>query len=406
MPEPKELRRSITLPFLILYGVGTMVGAGFYALMGKVTGEAGMLAPVALLLAGTFALMTGLSYAELVSRFPVSAGEVRYVDQGFNKAFAAKITGGLVVLTGVVSAAVLSVATVGFLRDLVDVPEALAIVVLLIVMGGVASWGITQSVGLVATITLIEVGALIYATIVTEAGLGDLVGNWDRFVPPLEGDVWIGLFAGAFLAFYAFIGFEDMVNIAEEVRNARRAVPIAVVVTVVVTIVLYVTVAGIAVLSVPSEALAASNTPVAEMVRGHGWYSTTGIGIVSLLAGINGALVQIIMASRVLYGMAGRGHVPAWFGTVDRKTRTPMRSTIAVVVVVLVLALSFPLTMLARITAGIILVVFGLVNLALWRIKRRDPDPHGEGPRLPIWLPPMAAAACALVLAFQLWLML
>ena len=205
MSEPTQLKRSITLPFLIFYGLGTIVGGGFYALIGKVSGEAGLFAPVALGVAGLFALLTGLSFTELVSRYPVSAGEVRYVSEGFKRTWIAQITGVLVILTGIVSAAALAVATVGFLQDFVAVPEAPAIFLLVLAMGAIAGWGIGQSMVLIAVITIIEVGALIYAVAVAEGELSQLAVEWRQFVPPMDADVWVGIFSAAFLAFYAFI---------------------------------------------------------------------------------------------------------------------------------------------------------------------------------------------------------
>jgi len=136
-----RLQRSVTLPFLVFYGVGTIVGGGFYALLGKVAGEAGMYAPVALLVTGLLALLISLSFAEVSSRFPVSAGEARYVQEGFGRTWLASAVGWMVILTGVVSAAALAVATTGFLLDMVEFPRALGIVVLVLLMGGVAAWG-------------------------------------------------------------------------------------------------------------------------------------------------------------------------------------------------------------------------------------------------------------------------
>jgi len=158
LTEPTTLQRSISLPMLIFYGVGTMVGGGFYALLGEVAGEAGMAAPFALMLSGLLALISATSFAELSSRYPVSAGEVRYVRMGFGRADLAAVIGVLVILTGIVSAATLAVATIGFLRDLADINETLGIALLVVGMGAVAAWGVGKSVTLVAIITVIEVG--------------------------------------------------------------------------------------------------------------------------------------------------------------------------------------------------------------------------------------------------------
>jgi amino acid transporter len=311
------------------------------------------------------------------------------------------------ILTGIVSAAALAVATIGFLQDFVAVPEKTAIALLVVAMGAVAAWGIGKSVAVVTVITVIEVGALVYAAVVAEADLVDVARQWRDFTPPLAGQAWGGIFGGAFLAFYAFIGFEDMVTMAEEVKDVRRALPRAIVISVLLTILLYVVVSMIALASIGPARLAASNTPVATMVGEQGWYSTTGLGIVSLLTGLNGALVQIIMASRVVYGMARRSGTPApdWLAKVSPRTRTPLRATVLVTAVIMALAVMFPLTTLAKITSGIILVIFGALNLALWIIKRRNPDRDGVGPRLPGWLPLVGAVSALLVLAFQVWLL-
>lgn len=406
MSEGTTLRRSITLPFLILYGLGTMVGGGFYALLGKVAGEAGLLAPLALLFSGLFALLTGLSFAELVSRYPVSAGPVRYIREGFGRESIATLAGVLMILTGLVSAAALAVATIGFLQDFVAVPTKPAIAILVLGMGAVAAWGIGQSVAVVTVITVIEVAALIYVVLVADVQLAELTQRWRDFVPSMEGELWLGIFAGAFLAFYSFIGFEDMATMAEEVKDVRRSLPLAIIISVLLTILLYMVVSLVAVMSVPPAQLAASDTPIATVVSGHSWYSGMGLGIVSLLTGLNGALVQIIMASRVAYGMARDEHAPAWLARVNPRTRTPLRATALITGIILLLALLFPLTTLAKVTSGIILVIFCGVNLALWIIKGRDPDPEGEGPRLPRWLPLLGALGSVLVLGFQIWLVI
>ena len=408
MTQEVQLKRIVTLPFLVLYGLGTMVGGGFYALVGKVAGEAAMYAPLALLCAGLLALLSGLAIAELASRYPDSSGPVRYIREGFGHDGLAGLAGVLMILTGVVSAAALTVATIGFLQDFVAVPEKASIAILVISMGAIAAWGIGKSVAVVTVITLIEVGALLYAAAVAEAGPLDVAAQWRQLLPPLEGPAWLGIFSGAFLAFYAFIGFEDMATMAEEVKDARRNLPRAIIISVLLTILLYLVVSMIAVASIGPAALAASNTPVAAMVAGHSWYSTTGLGVVSLLTGLHGALVQIIMASRVVYGMARQDGTRAsnWLARINPKTRTPLLATALITAVILVLALSFPLTTLAQVTSAIILVIFGALNAALWVIKRRDPDPDGAGLRLPPWLPVIGAVSAGLVLVFQLWLVI
>ena len=401
-----ELKRSVTLPFLILYGVGTMVGAGFYALMGKVVGEAGMAAPLAFVLTGLLAAVSACSFAELSSRFPVSAGAAQYVREGFRNIPLSTLTGWLVILTGVVSAATMTVAVVGFLRAAVPLNDVLGILLFAAAMTAIAAWGVGESVAVVTAITVVEVGALVYVFGINAGALADLPARLPEFWPSVATGGWVGVFAAAFLSFYAFIGFEDMVNMAEEVKDVRRTMPIAVIASIVLTTFLYVAVIVVAVLAIPAETLAGSATPVAELARASGWMSTTGVWVVSLLTGINGALVQVIMASRVAYGMATRGQAPPWLAIVNPATRTPIRATILMGAFVAILALFFPLTTLAKATSAIILLIFAGVNLALWRVKGRDPDPAGDGPRYPRALPLAGFAICIAVLAFQGWLLL
>jgi len=127
---------------------------------------------------------------------------------------------------------------------------------------------------------------------------------------------------------------------------------------------------------------------------------------VSLLAGLNGALVQIIMGSRVAYGIATKDQAPRWFSSTHPRTQTPVHATIVITALVLLLAIFFPLTTLARVTSGIILVIFAAVNLALWRIKRNNHDRDSKAIRVHDWLPPIGGLSCVFALAFQIWLLM
>ncbi len=385
-----KLKRSVNLPNLVLYGLGTMVGGGFYALLGKVAGEAGMATPLAMALAGILAMSSAFSFGELSSRYPFSAGEAHYIREGFGRVSLSTMTGWLVILTGVVSAATLTVASVGFLQDRLPLDQTTGILLLILIMAVTAIWGVGQSVIAVAAITIIEVVALLYVFGVNAGSLAELPARFPEVFHPgksSNGASWSGVFAGSFLAFYAFIGFEDMVNMAEEVKDVRRTLPRAILISIGLSTTLYIVVSLVAVLSVPVEKLARSATPVAELAMGQGWFSRTGVWLVSILTGLNGALVQIVMASRVAYGMASRNQAPSWLGIVNETTRTPLYATVVVSLVIAALALTFPLLVLAKVTSSIILLVFAGVNFALWKIKGQNPDLAGEGPRYPRWLP-------------------
>lgn len=391
------------LPGLLFFGVGTMVGAGFYALLGQVAGLAGQLAPLAFALAGALALLNGLTFAEFSSRYPVSAGVARFVAEGIGGRWAPAITGWLVIATGVVSAGTLSVATIGFLQDIVPVDRVAGLLVLVVTLGLLAAWGIGQSVAVIGFITVIEVGALIVVFGLNVEALMD----WQ----PLAGGARVhlpltGVFAGAFLAFYAFVGFEDMVAIAEEVKRPERNMPLGILIAVLFTTAIYLLVGVVAVAGPGPERLASARTPVAELVKGLGGAAPLAIIMVSILTGINGALVQIIMAARVAHGMAGKTGTPRWLGRVERQTLTPVAATAGATAVVLILAWFFPLAILARTTSAIILIVFALVNLSLWRLKAGEgPDRH-TGFRVPRSVPAMGLAGCVGVLIVEFGLRL
>lgn len=396
------LRRTLSLPMLTLYGLGTMVGGGIYALVGKVAGTAGMLAPLAFVISAVIAGLSALSFCELSARYPTSAGESRYVLEAFGNERAAAITGWLVMLTGVVSAATLARAFGGFLQELAPIAPALGTVLCVAMLTGIAIWGIGESVMVATVITVIEVAGLFYVVWATRSGLATLPYRLDELIPA---DVtgWTNAGIGGFLAFYAFVGFEDMVNLAEEVKDVRRTMPLAIITALVVTTVLYVLIATSAVLTLDAETLTTSAAPLSDMVRSYSAVGATWMTVAGLLSGINGALMQVVMAPRVAYGMARRGLAPAFLGKVNAQTQTPITATLIVGGVVLTLALGAPLESLARWTAGILLFVFFLVNVSLVAIQRALPDPGPEIPRVPRIAPVLGAVLCLGFLAFQGW---
>ena len=399
------LHRSLGLVTLTFYGVGTIVGGGFYALIGKVAGHAGSLTPLAFLTASVVALFSAFSFAELSARYPYSAGEAHYVREAFGRRRLSQLVGGLVVVTGVVSAATLARAFAGFTTTLAPWPEYWVVIAVTLAMALVAAWGIGESAVLVAGITVVEVaGLLLVAGAGSQAAL-EGANRWPELVPSFSLHEWSGVMAGAYLGFYSFVGFEDLVNVAEEVKRPSRTLPAAIFISLALTVTLYVLVAVVAVLAVPASELAASQAPlsiVAERYLGSGVLLT----YIGMLAGVNGALVQIVMSSRVLYGMAGAGAAPSIFAQVHPRTRTPLLATAAAAVCVLVLALWLPIETLAKATSTILLLVYALVNFSLWTLKvTRRLEPH-EGPSFPAWLPLTGGALCLGFVAVQVSLYL
>ena len=386
MTEQTQLRRGLSLPLLVLYGLGTTIGAGIYALVGKIAGESGYLAPLAFLLAAAMASLTALSFGELCRRYPYSAGEAFYVREAFHWEWVSTLVGLLVVLTGLVSAAALVNGFIGYLGEFIEVQPSLTILLVCLSLGMLAGWGIAESVSLAALVTLIEIGGLL---VIVWLGLEQSTNPLISWIAHLPEQNWnnLGLiFAGATLAFYAFIGFEDMVNVAEEVRDVKTTMPRAIILTLVISTLIYLLLMMVAVLTVSPSELAKSDAPLPLVYRQLTGEDSTLISVIGLFAIINGALIQIIMAARVLYGQATMGQLPKVLAHINVRTQTPLIATALVTSLVLVLALIGDLAGLARTTSILMLTVFAFINLALWQIKRRDPNLADFKP-LPIWIP-------------------
>ncbi len=401
MPPNAELKRSLSLMLITLYGLGTILGAGIYVLIGKVAGLAGMYTPVSFTVAAGLAVLTGLSYAELSARYPKSAGEAVYVQAGLHVRALSMLVGALIVLIGIVSAATLVNGFVGYLHVFVATPAWAVITALVLGLGALAAWGISESVIAASVITLIEVGGLLLVLGVAGGGLADLPARLPDLLPPSDAGVWQGILLGAFIAFYAFIGFEDMVNVAEEVKDPKRVLPLAILIAIVVSTVLYLTVALVSVLALAPAEMAGSDAPLALIYQRTTGSAPTLISLISLFAVVNGALIQIVKSSRILYGMSREGWLHVAFGVVYARTQTPLLSTAVVTAAVLALALWLPLVTLAKATSFVVLIVFALINLSLVRIKRRDPHPAGVR-IFPLWIPLAGFLSTAGFLLFQL----
>jgi amino acid transporter len=270
----------------------------------------------------------------------------------------------------------------------------------ILIITAVACWGIRESAWLITLITLIEVSGLCY---VLYAGSSHLQGfttlglDWpDSF----NGELIYGITLGGFLAFYAYIGFEDMVNVAEEVKQPERNLPLGIVLALVLSTLLYMAVALIAVAVVPVEQLAGHSAPLAQVVESSG-YNSQWIAAISLVAIVNGALVQVIMASRVLYGMASMKQIPAWLGRVNPMTATPINATLICAIAIALLAFYFPLATLAKTTSFIILTIFCLVNLALLKLKRRSQGAPSAVFQVPSFIPLLGLLLCLAMLLIQ-----
>lgn len=395
----RGLRRVLGTPLLVFYGLGVIIGAGIYVLVGTVIAASGAAAPLAFLLAGLLAGLTGLAYAELAARFPEAAGAAAYVKEAFGSDRLSQLTGVAVAAVVVLSTASIARGSIGYIEFFIDVPDPLIAGGVVALFTAIACLGVRESVGIAALMTLVEIGGLL---LVTAAGVELIDRESLRSLGPMlsPGD-WSGLATGAFLAFFAFIGFENLANMAEEARDPERSLPQAILASLGISAVLYALVTTVALLAVPMAELSASPAPLLLVARQATWFAPGVFALIAVVAVANGVLIEILMLGRLLYGMARRGWLPEVLGNVTQRRRAPVAATVAGGGIILALTVGLPFVSLVSLTSAVTLLVFAVVNLALWRLQRNSPRPAGLF-RVPGVLPPVAAAASVVLAVSQL----
>ena len=367
-----ELKRVITLPLITFYGIGSILGAGIYVLISKIAGISGMYMPISFLIAGIIAGFSAFSYAELSSRYPRSAGEAVYVQEAFSIRGFSGLVGWAIVLVGVVSVATLANGIVGYVELYIHLPDWFVKILVITLLYLVSIWGVAESVIIASVITIIEIIGILMIIFYGFENLFTIPYRFEELIPPLNKEILLPVIFGAFLSFYAYIGFEDMVNMAEEVKDPEKNMPRSIIMVLIITTLLYVLVSLVAVLSLPLDKLSLSRAPFVDILGVKGNTHVLIIGMISLVAILNGMLIQIIMASRVLYGMSKSQMAPKFFSYIYPKTQIPLITTTFVFSIIIVSALLLPLVSLAKLTSTLILLVFSSVNLSLIVIKIRN----------------------------------
>lgn len=401
-PETAKLRRRLSLPLLVLYGLGVTVGAGIYVLVGATAARAGLYAPASFLLAALVVAFTGFSYAELSTRFPVSAGEAAYVRNGLRSNWLALIVGLMVAASGVVSASAVTIGAAGYIGDFTPFSETTLIISIVVVSLTIAIWGILESVSMAAALTVIELvglGLVIIFGIHTDP---DLFSRASDLIPPWQASAWMSIGSASLLAFFAFVGFEDLANVAEEAVNPRRNMPRAIIWTLVITTLIYLAVVSVVILVVPLETLTTSSAPLNLVFSSAPEEARTLFDLIATVATLNGVLIQMIMASRVLYGLAEQGQLPSQLAIIHPKTHTPIMASCLVGAIILALSIFFPIEHLAEATASIALCVFAIVNVALIILKLRAQSPDQDIYQVSIVIPIIGCVSCVMLLAFGL----
>jgi APA family basic amino acid/polyamine antiporter len=397
-----KLKQGVTGPLLFLFILGDVLGAGIYALMGVLAGQVGGALWAPLVLALLLALLTAGSYAELVTKYPKAGGAAIFAERAFKIPIVSFLVGFSMLAAGVVSAAGLALAFAGdYLGTFIDVPPVPAAIVFLALVGCLNARGISESVKSNVVMTVIEVGGLVIVIVVVALMMGGGGGDVSRIGQFPAGSTPIAAtFGAAIVAYYSFVGFETSANIAEEVRSPSRVYPKALFGALVTAGVVYVLVGLASAIALPADKLEKSSGPLLSVVSASGVAIPDWVfSLIALVAVANGALLTMIMASRVSFGMAEQGLLPSVLGKVLPKRKTPWVAIVTTTVVAMILTTIGDLATLAATVVLLLLFVFISVNVAVL-VLRRDRVEHDH---FTVWtfVPVLGVASCIVLFTQQ-----
>jgi APA family basic amino acid/polyamine antiporter len=364
-----QLRRALGLVECTLMGVGVILGAGIYALVGKAAGLAGNAVWLSFALAALVAGFTGLSYAELSSFIPKAGGQYYYAQRAFGN-FAAFLVTWLLYLGLSVAVAAVALGFGGYFAALLPVRPVHGAVLLIAAATAVLLYGIKQSAWVAAVGTALELFGL---AMVVAVGLPRL-GSVDYLATPPAGAV--GVLSAAALIFFAYIGFEEIVQLSEEARNPTRNIPLAVLLSIAVTTVLYVVVALSAVSVLGWQRLGQSEAPLADVVAASlGQRASYALSLIALFSTGNTVLILILSSARLMYGMAQDGSLPRRLASVHRRRQTPHVATIVTALLAIAVVLGFEtIELAANLTNFALLTTFAVINAAVIVLRYKQPD--------------------------------
>lgn len=365
-----KLKRELGLFQTTICGVGIIIGAGIYVLLGIAAGYAGNAIWISFLIAALIAVLTGLGYAELSSFFKSDAGEYDYTKEAFNAKFA-KFIGYLVIFTGVTTSATVALGFAGYFRELTSVPIIVGAMLLLVVMSYVNFKGIRDSSIVITICTFMEVLGLILIILIGIKFIGK--------VDYLEATHGItGIFKAAALAFFAYTGYETIVKLTEETKNPTKTIPMAIVLSVIITSVLYILVAISAVSIVGWEKLSSSEAPLMTVVNvffgGTIPAMAVIISIIALASTGSTVLMALLTTSRSIYGMAEKKSLPRKLSVVGKKNRTPWLAIVITLGVSIAFAMLKNVEFIANLSNVFIFITFAIINTSLIVLRYKKPD--------------------------------
>ncbi|HEY0642834.1 MAG TPA: APC family permease [Nocardioides sp.] len=416
--EGHELKRVMGPKLLLLFIVGDILGAGVYAVTGKLAGQVGGIAWLPFLVAFAVATVTAFSYRELVTKYPQAAGAALYTHKAFGIHFVTFLVAFTVVCSGITSASTSSNLLaanllIGFGNDDPSTSATLiTALAFMVVLAAINLRGVGESVKFNVLLTLVEMTALAIVIgigfFVIASGDGDL-GRIAVFESPDDKGLFMAVTIATAIAFFSMVGFEDSVNMVEETQDPMRIFPRTMLTGLGIAVIIYMLVAVSVVAVIPAGDIAKPTNAEAGILLDVVKVGAPDLPIdklfpfLTVFAVANTALINMLMASRLIYGMAQQDVLPRSLGKVLPGRRSPWTAIIfttalalGLISVVTLDSESSVVAALSGTTALLLLAVFTIVNIACL-ILRRDPTPDGAF-RAPSLLPVVGAVCCAYLL--------
>lgn len=361
------LKRDLGLFDVVMLGVGIIFGAGIYVLIGQAAAYAGSALWLSFVVAAIIASFTGLSFAELASMFPKDGSVYLYVKNAYGIKPLSFLIGWMLMLAGAFGAATVSIGFGGYLESLTGIPRVLSAAMLVIIFS-ILNWiGIKFSSIVNIIFTLIESAGLLLIIIIALPFLGSV-----NYIEMPHG--FAGIFTSTLIIFFAYLGFENIVNIAEEIKNPRKIIPLALIISIIITTIVYILVSISIVSIMPWQKLAESSAPVADAAASVFPQSGFVLFIIALFSTANTVLIMLISISRVLWGMAGQHVFPQILRKVDYNYKTPSYSIAAIGILVLLFISIEKITILAQVTDILSFIIFFMVNTSVILLRFRMPN--------------------------------
>ncbi|MBA4453259.1 MAG: amino acid permease, partial [Nitrosopumilaceae archaeon] len=365
-----SLSRHIGLFHLTMYGVGLILGAGIYVLIGEAAGFAGNALWISFILGAIVATFAGLSYSELTALFPRAAAEYVFVKEGFRSNFIGFLVGWLTILTSIIVAATVALGFGGYVKELTDIPIIISALIILGILSFVNFIGIKESAWANTIFAIVTISGL--AIIIVVGFSFPVESEIDYFENPFGVS---GIVLAFVLVFFAFIGFEDIANVAEEVKRPQRTMPKGIMLSVLITTIIYILVSLASIRIVGWEQLAESSAPLAFVAEQRlGQQGHFILSIIALFATASTILITLVAGARIFYGMARDGSLPSKLGLIHKKTKTPWIAVILILVTAIGFSFIGDIVIVANIVVFAVVVTFAMINLAVILLRYVKPD--------------------------------